>query len=69
MKNKFNADSVLADIVLYPEAEQILIKHNIPCITCPRAKEEMGELKIGDVCRMYNINLDEVLEELNKIDN
>ncbi len=65
MKNKIIAKTTLAEILKYPEAEKILAKHNLPCLSCPMAKFEIENLKIGDVCKMYGIDLEKLLKELN----
>lgn len=66
MKNRITKDTTLTEILDLPEAEKILVKYNLPCLSCPFAKMEMENLKIGDVCKMYGINLNDLLEELNK---
>lgn len=65
MKNKITEKTTLAEILKYPEAEKILAKHNLPCLSCPMAKFEIENLKIGDVCKMYGIDLEKLLKELN----
>jgi len=63
----FTKDTTLKEILnSSPKNVEILIKHGLPCPTCPFAKEEMGRLKIGQVCRLYGINLKTLLKELNK---
>ncbi|GAH99532.1 unnamed protein product [marine sediment metagenome] len=64
---KITKDTTLAEILKYSEAEKILAKYNLPCLGCPFAKFEMENLKIGEVCKMYNIDLKNLLKELNKI--
>jgi len=61
---KITKDTTLAEILLIPGAEKILTKHNLPCLWCPFAKMEMENLKIGDVCKMYGIDLEKLLKEL-----
>ncbi|GAI14939.1 unnamed protein product [marine sediment metagenome] len=63
---KITKDTTLAEVLKYPEAEKILARHNLPCLNCPFAKLEMDNLKIGQVCQMYNINIDKLLKELNE---
>ena len=62
---KITENTTLAEILQYPELEKILMKYNLPCLSCPFAKMEMENLKIGEVCKMYEINLAELLKELN----
>ncbi len=59
-------DTTLAEIVKDPQKTEILSKHNLPCLTCPFAKMEMEKLKLGAVCENYGIDIDKLLEELNK---
>lgn len=66
MANKITKDTTLAEILEFPEAEKILAKHNLPCLSCPFAKLEMENLKMGEICKTYGINLEKILEELNK---
>jgi hybrid cluster-associated redox disulfide protein len=65
---KITKEMTLAEILNRKGAEKILQKYNFPCLTCPMAKFEIENLKIGQVCEMYGINLEKVLEELNKKD-
>jgi len=58
-------DTTLAEVLKIPGIKKILIKYNLPCLTCPFAKFEMENLKIGQICEMYNIPLKELLKELN----
>ena len=64
---KITKDTTLAELLDKPEAEKILAKYNLPCLGCPFAKFEIENLKIGEVCKMYNIDLKNLLKELNKI--
>jgi len=63
---EIKADTTLAEILKFPQAEKILAKYNLPCLWCPFAKMEVEELKIGQVCQMYGIEAEKLLEELNR---
>ena len=63
---EIKADTTLAEILKYHEAEKILAKYNLPCLDCPFAKSEMVNLKIGEVCQMYGIDLKGLLKELDE---
>lgn len=65
--NKITKGSTLAEILKSKGAEKILSKYNLPCLTCPMAKFEIQNLKVGQVCKMYGINLEKLLEELNPV--
>lgn len=67
LKNKITENTILAEILKYPETKEILAKYNLPCLTCPMAVFEIGVLKIGEVCKMYNIDLESLLRELNPV--
>lgn len=66
--NKFNKDTTLAEILKYPELEKILLKYNLPCLGCPFAKLEMDDLKIGNICSMYEIDGEKLIKDLNGLD-
>ena len=63
---KITKDTTLAEILKNPEVEKILAKYNFPCLSCPFAELEMENLKIGEVCQMYGIDLEKLLRELNE---
>ncbi len=63
---KISSNTSLVDILELEGAEKILAKYNLPCLTCPFAKMEMDQLKIGQVCKMYGIDLKALLQELNE---
>ena len=47
-------------------AGEILIENGVLCLSCPMASFEIDKLKIGEVCKMYGLNLEKILKELNK---
>jgi len=64
---KITKDTTLAEILKNPEAKKILAKYNLPCLNCPFAELEMENLKIGEICKMYGINLEALFKELNRV--
>jgi len=66
MNTKITKDTTLAEILKNPELVKILVKYNLPCLGCPLAKMEMENLKIGEICKMYNISVERLLRELNE---
>ncbi len=64
---KITKDTTLSELLNNPKAQKILAKYDLPCLSCPFAKLEIENLKLGDVCKMYRINLDSLLKELNKL--
>lgn len=63
---KITKDTTLAEILKYSEAEKILAKYNLPCLSCPFARIELEELKIGQVCQLYDIDAEKLIKELNE---
>jgi hybrid cluster-associated redox disulfide protein len=59
-------NTTLKNILDKPGAEEILMKHNLPCLSCPMAAMEISELKLGEVCEAYGLNLNKILQDLNK---
>lgn len=64
---KITKDTTLAEILKFPEMGKILAKYNLPCLSCPMAKFEVENLKIGEVGKMYNIDVENLLKDLNRI--
>lgn len=48
-------------------AVDVLLKHGVPCLSCPMASFEIDKLQIGEVCKMYGLNLEKILKELDKL--
>lgn len=63
---KITKKSTIEDILNHPKGKEVLAKYNVPCLGCPMAAMEMQYLKIEDVAKQYDIELEEMLEELNK---
>jgi hypothetical protein len=64
---KITKDTLISEVLLYSGAEKILGKYQVPCLTCPFASIEADSLKLGDVCKSYNIALKPLLKELNRV--
>ncbi|MBN1900372.1 hypothetical protein JW926_03490 [Candidatus Sumerlaeota bacterium] len=65
MSERITHETILGDILKKPYGSKVLSKFRIPCLHCPMAALEMGILRIGDVSRMYGIDLENLLKELN----
>ena len=63
---KITKKSTLADILKIKNAEEVLAKHGVPCVSCPMAKFEMEKLEICDICKMYDLPLEKILKDLNE---
>jgi len=62
--NRITENTTLTEVLEKPEFVKILSKHNLPCLGCPFAKLEMGNLTIGEICKMYNIDSEGLIKEL-----
>ena len=65
-KRRVGSSTTLAKVLKHSGTEEILARYNLPCLSCPLAKLEIENLKIGEVCRMYEINLKSLLKDLNE---
>ena len=65
--SKITKDIILSKLLKLPEAEKILAKYNLPCLGCSFAQYEMKSLKLGEVCSMYGIDIEKLLEEINSL--
>ena len=66
-RNKITGNSKLKDVLGIKGAEEILKRYKLPCLSCPMAAFEIAELEIGQVAKMYKIDLKNLLKELNKL--
>jgi hybrid cluster-associated redox disulfide protein len=63
---KVTKNTTLENILKIKGAEKVLMKHNLPCLSCPMAAMEISGLKLGEVCEAYGLDLEKILKELNK---
>lgn len=64
----FTKESTYKEVIAKENSYKILEKHGVPCVTCPMARYEMEKLKLGDITKMYGIDLKALLDDLNKIE-
>ncbi len=62
---KITQKTTLKEILENSKSEKILAKHRVPCLSCPMASFELGELEIGKVAKLYELDLRAILKELN----
>ncbi len=67
MKKEINKNTSLAEILIIPEAREILAKYKVPCLFCPMAAIEAEKLSIGEITEMYKLNLQKLLKDLNSL--
>ena len=65
---KITSKTTLKEALEIKGAEKVLAKYNVPCLGCPFAKMEQDKLFLGDIARMYSLNLKGLVLDLNKID-
>ena len=66
MAIKVTKKTTLAKIIEAKGADKVLVDNGVPCLSCPMSQFEIDKLAIGDVCKMYGLNLEKILKELNK---
>lgn len=64
----FTKETFLNKVLGEDEIEKILVKHKVPCLSCPMLKFEMKNLTIGQICKIYGIDLENLLNDLNRRD-
>jgi len=64
---KITSKTTLGKILDREGADKILSKNGVPCLACPMAQFEIDDLQIGKVCKMYGLDLDKIIKELNSI--
>lgn len=63
---KITKKSTLGEAFNHPNGEEILAKHGVPCVSCPMASMELEKLTLEDIANQYNVDLEGLLEKLNK---
>jgi len=66
-KKSVTEETSLAKIFKKTGALKILAKYHLPCLICPMIKFEIEKLTIGQVSKMYNLDLKKILFELNSL--
>lgn len=64
---KITKETTLSEVLKISGSEEVLSKHRVPCLGCAFAEFEMDKLKIGDVCKIYQISLENLLKDLNEL--
>ncbi len=63
---KITKNTTLAEILGNPKTKTVLLRYNFPCLRCPLSVYESKTLKIGEVAKLYNFDVDNLLKDLNK---
>lgn len=64
---KITSQTTLLDLIGEKKFQKILLKYKVPCLVCPFAAFEMQNLTLEEICKTYDINLEKLLKDLNKI--
>jgi hypothetical protein len=64
---KISSKTTLEKILEKKGAGKVLMENGVPCLSCPMAAMEIDKLQIGEVSKIYGLNLEKILKELNKI--
>ncbi len=64
---KITKETTLSELLENSKVVEVLARYHLPCLDCPFAKQEMENLKLGEVCKIYDIDLKALLVELNKL--
>jgi predicted HTH domain antitoxin len=63
----YTENTKLSEVLKSPEASKIIERYNLPCMHCAMAAYEAEILTLGQVSRIYGIDISELLKELNEI--
>jgi hypothetical protein len=66
-KREVSEETPLAEVLKIPGAIQVLIRNNFPCVTCPLALFEAGTMTVGEVARMYGLDVEKIVRELREL--
>lgn len=64
---KITEKNTLAEVLEIKGAEKVLAKHDLPCLQCPFAKMEAETLEIGKIAKLYRLDLENLLKDLNNL--
>jgi len=67
MENKYTENTKLSEVLNSPETSKIIAKYKLPCLHCAMAAYEASILTLGQVSKIYGIDIDGLLKELNEI--
>jgi hypothetical protein len=56
----------LGELLENPRALSILAKHGLPCLSCPAISFETGFLRLGQVAKLYGLDVKAIIKELNE---
>jgi len=59
-------ETPLGELLQNPRALSILAKYGLPCLSCPAISFEMGFLRLGQVAKLYGLDVKAVIKELNE---
>ncbi len=63
---KITSKTKIAKLFAKKTLLNVLKKYEVPCVSCPIAKQEIDKNSIGYVCDIYGLPKEEIIKELNK---
>jgi len=63
---KIDKNTPLKEILKMEFAKEVLLKHNLPCLSCPMFSLEQ-DITLGEVCALYNLDEKKIISELNDL--
>ena len=67
-QNLITPETTLEEILKMDGSEKVFREFSLPCLDCPFLRMEMSRLMIGDVAKMYGIDIKKMLDKLNALD-
>jgi hypothetical protein len=64
---KVDKKTTLEKVLKIKGSKKVLEEYKVPCLSCPFAQLEMGELTIGNICQNYGIDEEGLIKKLNKL--
>ena len=64
-KNMITEKTTLDKILETKKGRSVLEKYDVPCLSCSMASKEIHLLKIGEVAKMYDLDIKNILKDLN----
>lgn len=62
---KITKNITLKEVLNLDNGAQVLADFDVPCMGCAFARFEMDKLTLADICQMYDLDLDGILNKLN----
>ncbi len=61
----FNKKTTLEEILNTKNGKKILANHGVPCLSCPFASQEARFLKLEEIGKKYELEIEKIIDDLN----